>query len=221
MSSLIPQHRIEIPYFNFRFAQKSYASRPVTASSGCNSLFWGGSVPGSPGRQQTGERRRAGKTQPSDEEEFSRSIRRNFRYNSQSLEGNPFPQKEGDTLAGWIWIRHMAYEEFSASSPAGGKTYHCRFSTLMTGISLRHSDTVDVKFLVDGKGVVIALPHSAFAEHERRTGRALTDAMAIQMAGLFLKELLEKGEAVEEPFLTPAPKRAIELAGQAEALVSG
>ena len=115
----------------------------------------------------------------------------------------------------------MAYEEFSVSSPAGGKTYHCRFSTLTTGIAPRHSDTVDVKFLVDGKGVVIALPHIAFAEHERRTGRTLTDAMAIQMAGLFLKELLEKGEAVQEPFLTAAPKRAIELARKAESLVSG
>ena len=115
----------------------------------------------------------------------------------------------------------MAYEEFSASTPAGGKTYRCRFHTLMTGISLRHSDTVDVKFLVDGKGVVIALPHIVFAEHHRRTGRALTDAMAIQMAGLFLKELLEKGETVQEPLLTPAPKRAIELARQAELLVSG
>ena len=110
----------------------------------------------------------------------------------------------------------MGYEEFSVPSPASGKIQHCRFHTLMTGISLRHSDTVDVKFLVDGKGVVIALPHVAFAEHHRRTGRALTDAMAIQMAGLFLKELLEKGERVQDQLLTPPPKRAVELAGQAE-----
>ena len=66
----------------------------------------------------------------------------------------------------------MAYEEFSASSPASGKTYRCRFHTLMTGISLRHSDTVDVKFLVDGKGVVIALPQKT-VEFAGWTSRAV------------------------------------------------
>ena len=114
----------------------------------------------------------------------------------------------------------MDHEEFSVISPLDGKTYQCRFHTLATGIAPRHSDTVDVKFLVNGKGVVIALPHSAFAEYRRRTGRGFTDADAIRIAALFLKELLERGERVEAPFLTPSPQQALELAQKIPSLVS-
>ncbi len=113
----------------------------------------------------------------------------------------------------------MGYEEFSVESPVDGKIHHCRFHTLMTGISLRHSDTVDVQFLVNGKGIVIVLPHIAFAEYRQRTGRILTDAKAIQLAGLFLKELLEKGGSIENHFLALASQRAMELAQQIDSLV--
>lgn len=106
----------------------------------------------------------------------------------------------------------MGFEEFSVSPAGGGKPCHCRFHSLTTGISPRHSDTVDVKFLVNGKGIVIALPHPAFAEYHRRRGRGLTDTDAIQMAGLFLKGLLERGDPVEESFVGPSVEEALELA---------
>ena len=106
------------------------------------------------------------------------------------------------------------YEEFLVHSPLEGEAYQCRFHTLVTGISLRHSDTVDVKFLVNGTGVVLALPHAAFAEYRRKTGRALTDRDAIQIAGLALKELLERGERVDTPLLTLSGEQTLELAEQ-------
>lgn len=106
----------------------------------------------------------------------------------------------------------MDYQEFAVASPLDGKTYRCRFHHLMTGISLRHSDTVDVQFLVNGKGITMALPHAAFAEYRRQTGVGLTDRDAIEIAGLFLKELLEKGERVEESLLTPSPQETLGLA---------
>ncbi|MBI4460820.1 MAG: hypothetical protein HY648_12280 [Acidobacteria bacterium] len=106
----------------------------------------------------------------------------------------------------------MNLQEFEVSSVLDGKRYQCRFYNLMTGISLRHSDTVDVKFLVNGKGVVIALPHAAWAEHRQRSGRFLTDSDAIQIAGLFLKESLERGEPLGEPFFTPTVQQTLELA---------
>ena len=111
-------------------------------------------------------------------------------------------------------VLFMDSQEFGVTSSLDGKIYHCRFYTLMTGIALRHSDTVDVKFLVNGRGVVIALPHSAWAEYQRRTGFFLTDSNAIPIAALFLKEMLERGEPVGEPFLTPTVQQTLDLAAK-------
>ena len=114
----------------------------------------------------------------------------------------------------------MNYAEFAVRSPLDGTAYQCRFHTLVTGISLRHSDTVDVKFLVNGTGVVLALPHAAFAEYRRKTGRALTDRDAIWVAALALKELLERGERVDVPVLTLSGGQTLELAEQIHSAAS-
>ena len=114
----------------------------------------------------------------------------------------------------------MGYEEFSVSSPREAETCHCRFHTLTIGISPRHSDTVDVKFLVNGKGIVLALPHTAFAEFRRQTGRSLTDSDAIQIAGLFLKGSLERGDPLEEPLLQLSVEETLELARRIQTTVS-
>ncbi len=106
----------------------------------------------------------------------------------------------------------MDYQEFSVGSPADGAIYRCRFHHLRTGISLRHSDTVDVQYLVNGKGITIALPHAAFAEYRRQTGIGLTDRDAIEIAGLVLKERLERGEPVEEPLLPLSPEETLVVA---------
>ena len=114
----------------------------------------------------------------------------------------------------------MDFLEFEVTSSLDGKTYRCRFYTLTTAIATRHSDTVDVKFLVNGKGVVVALPHPAWAEQQRRTGHFLTDSDAIQIAALFLRELLERGEPIEEPFLPPTVQQTLELAEKIHASLS-
>lgn len=110
----------------------------------------------------------------------------------------------------------MQWESFEISSPFDGKLYRCRFHTLVTGISPRHSDTVDVKFLVNGAPVVLALPHAAFAEYHRKTGRPLTDQDAVRIAGLSLKRLLERGERADVPLLTLTPQQTLELAELAD-----
>lgn len=106
------------------------------------------------------------------------------------------------------------YDEFTVTSLPEGNRYHCRFHTLITGIAPRHSDTVDLKFLVNGRPVVVALPHAAFAEYRHRTGGALTDADAIHIAARFLESLLRKGERVEQRLLNPTVQETVELACQ-------
>jgi hypothetical protein len=106
----------------------------------------------------------------------------------------------------------MDYSDFQVRSPIDGKIHLCRFQNLIVGIATRHSDTTDVKFLVNGASVVLALPNLAFAEYRRKTGRALTDQDAVRIAGLFLKQLLERGERVDQPLLTISPQQTLQLA---------
>jgi hypothetical protein len=67
---------------------------------------------------------------------------------------------------------------------------------------------------VDGKTCTIALAHPAFAIFKERTGRALTDADSIQMAGVLLRGLLERGERLESPYLPVSVDQTLELAQQ-------
>ena len=73
---------------------------------------------------------------------------------------------------------------------------HCIYQALIVAIATRHADAVDVKFLVDGRTVWVALPHPAWAEYHKRTGKMITDPLAVEIAGHYLKTALESGEGV-------------------------
>src|SRR5262249_16320855 len=102
----------------------------------------------------------------------------------------------------------MDYREFSVSG-ADGTKYDCRFYNLIIGISPRHSDTADVKFLVNVTLAVVALALAAFAEHRRRTGQIITDAETIQMAGFFLERLLETEGLREDRTIVPTAEEVL------------
>ncbi len=86
------------------------------------------------------------------------------------------------------------YEDFHAVDRATGRDVHCLYQALMVAVATRHADAVDVKFLAEGRAVWIALPHPAWMEYQRRTGRQLSDALAAQAAGHYLKTAIESGE---------------------------
>src|SRR5579885_803902 len=106
----------------------------------------------------------------------------------------------------------MDYQEFRVVSPADGKEYQCRFRMIATAISLRHSDTVDIKFLVNGKPYVVALPHAALAQYRKTTGKILTDADSIEMAGRLLTETLQKEGLRDDRLLTATFDQTLQLA---------
>jgi hypothetical protein len=85
------------------------------------------------------------------------------------------------------------YEDFHATERWTGQKFHCLYQALIVAIATRHADAVDIKFLVSGRPVWIALPHPTWVEYRQRTGRAITDPLAIQTAGHFLKTALESG----------------------------
>src|SRR3974390_2604041 len=86
------------------------------------------------------------------------------------------------------------YDDFQAIDKWSGRLLHCEYQALIVAIATRHADAVDVKFLVDDRPVWIALPHPAWVEYNRQTGKVITDPMAVQIAGHYLKWAIESGE---------------------------
>jgi hypothetical protein len=88
------------------------------------------------------------------------------------------------------------YRDFTATDRWTKKKVHCIYQALIVAIATRHADAVDIKFLVDGRPVWVALPHPAWVEYEKRTGALITDQLAVEIAGHYLKTALESGEGL-------------------------
>jgi hypothetical protein len=86
------------------------------------------------------------------------------------------------------------YEDFSTVERWTGTPVRCVFQNIMLAIATRHADAVDVKFLVNDRPVWIALALGAWPEHQRRTGNTITDPLAVEIAGHYLRSILENGE---------------------------
>jgi hypothetical protein len=81
---------------------------------------------------------------------------------------------------------------FDVPSRVTDYVYHCRFSHLWNGIATRHADTVDCKFFVDGRNVIVGLAHPGMVEFRNRAGRNPTDRELSYVAAEFLRERLEQ-----------------------------
>ncbi len=88
------------------------------------------------------------------------------------------------------------FENFTAVDRWTKRPVHCLYQSMIVAIATRHADAVDIKFLVDGRKVAVALPHPAWVEYRNRTGRSITDSLAVEIAGHYLKTALESGEGV-------------------------
>lgn len=88
------------------------------------------------------------------------------------------------------------FEDFTVIDRWTKKPVHCIYQALIVAIATRHADAVDIKFLVDGKPVWVVLPHPAWVEYNNRTGKMITDSLAAEIAGYYLKTALEAGEGL-------------------------
>jgi hypothetical protein len=97
------------------------------------------------------------------------------------------------------------FRSFQARDPFG-EIWQASFLWLQNAISIRHSDSVDVKFaLYDGaqrSEKVIALLHPHLLELGRKTGRPITDPWCSRLAALHLQHMLETGEDMEKTLVT-------------------
>jgi hypothetical protein len=99
------------------------------------------------------------------------------------------------------------FRDFQAGPDPFGRTWHVFFRWLQTGISIRHADTVDVKFGISTGGEpseerVIALPHPALLAVSAKVGHPLTDTWCLKIAALHLRHMLHSGEDMEKTLVT-------------------
>jgi hypothetical protein len=99
---------------------------------------------------------------------------------------------------------------FQAGPDPFGRIWHVEFRWLQTGISIRHADTVDVKFVIwtDGEERqerVLALSHPGLLDLSKETGHPLTDPWCMRIAAAHLRHMIECGEDLEKVLVTLSP----------------
>jgi hypothetical protein len=85
------------------------------------------------------------------------------------------------------------YEDFHVTDRWSGEDLHCRWKGTLVAIATRHADAVDVRYDVNGRPMWIALPLTAWVEQKKRSGKVITDQLAAQIAGRYLRLLIEEG----------------------------
>ena len=98
------------------------------------------------------------------------------------------------------------FRQFEVGPNPFGRTWKVEFKWLQTAISLRHSDTVDVKFVLSSDGEraekTVAMEHTDLLALSRKTGRPMTDAWCARLAAMHLKRMVETGEDLEKDLVT-------------------
>ena len=101
----------------------------------------------------------------------------------------------------------LNYREFDAGPDPFGRKFHVLFKWLQTGISLRHADTVDVKFVLQEEGgptsqKTVALEHAEVVRLAKELGRAVDDPWCARLATMHLLYLISTGEDIEKDLVT-------------------
>src|SRR3954466_10709950 len=104
------------------------------------------------------------------------------------------------------------FRRFQAGPDPFGRTWQAEFRWMQTGISIRHADTVDAKFLVWMDGAdgakeeqqerIVAMRHPDLLELSQEAGHALTDPWCTRLAARHLAHCFESGEDLEKTLIT-------------------
>ena len=103
----------------------------------------------------------------------------------------------------------LNFRQFKAGPDPFGRKFQVLFKWLQTAISLRHSDTIDVKFVLAGEDgssseKAIAIPDADLRRVSAETGRSIVDAWCARLAQMHLLHLIHTGEDMEKDLVTVA-----------------
>ncbi len=85
------------------------------------------------------------------------------------------------------------YEDFIALDRWTAEPLHCVWKGTLVAIATRHADATDIRFAVNDKPMWIAMPNQAWVEQKKLNGKTITDYLAAQAAGRYLKQAIENG----------------------------
>jgi hypothetical protein len=100
---------------------------------------------------------------------------------------------------------------FEAGPDPFGRMWKVQFRWLQTGISIRHANTVDVKFFITPQGgeteeKVISLPHQALLRLALERQRTITDPDCMRIAAAHLRYMIETSEDMEKTIVAVTPE---------------
>lgn len=105
------------------------------------------------------------------------------------------------------------FRDFDAGTDPFGQKWHASFKYLQTGISIRHSNSVDVCFVLDSGSErvhkIVVIPNADIRAYSARTGRPVSDAWCSRIAMCKLTHMIETAEDIEKEYL-PVTAREIE-----------
>jgi hypothetical protein len=99
------------------------------------------------------------------------------------------------------------FRRFTAGPDPFGRKWEVEFRWHQTGISIRHADTVDLKYIVWTEGEpkqekILALPHADLLALSQEAGHPLTDAWCMKLAARHLTHMIESAEDMEKTLIT-------------------
>jgi len=107
------------------------------------------------------------------------------------------------------------FRDFTVGPDPFGRTWHVLFKYLQTAISIRHSDSVDVCFILqsgDEKLMrTVVVPHADLRAWAQRSGSKLSDAWVSRIAMCKLRNAIETGEDIDKEYLAVTAKEIDEF----------
>jgi hypothetical protein len=101
------------------------------------------------------------------------------------------------------------FRDFFLGPDPFGRTWHVLFKYLQTAISIRHSDSVDVCFILTSGDErmlrTVVLQHADLRAFSQRKGRKMDDAWCARLAYCKLKEMIETAEDLDKEYLLVTP----------------
>jgi hypothetical protein len=113
------------------------------------------------------------------------------------------------------------FRDFSLGPDPFGRTWRVQFKYLQTAISIRHSDSVDVCFILTS-GVepeaerlvrTVVIPHGELRAFSQRTGAKIGDAWCSRIAYCRLRHAVLSGEDIDKEYLVVTPRELEEYTG--------